>query len=83
MMEVEPEPNIIIPFDPTDPEGVRRTFQMFGVVGRRHPYAGLPEGHGTLAAREAAPCLDSDRAGSQGQLLHHGVSDREDRVEPR
>src|ERR1035438_5908487 len=35
-----------IPFDPTDPEGVRRTFQMFGVVGGWHPYAGLPEGHG-------------------------------------
>jgi len=32
MMEVEPEPNIIIPFDPTDTEGVQRTFQMFGVA---------------------------------------------------
>ena len=32
MMEVEPEPNIIIPFDPTDTESVRRTFHMFGVA---------------------------------------------------
>ena len=32
MMEVEPEPNIIIPFDPTDAESVQRTFQMFGVA---------------------------------------------------
>ena len=32
MMEVEPEPNIIIPFDPTDTESVQRTFQMFGVA---------------------------------------------------
>jgi hypothetical protein len=32
MMEVEPEPNIIIPFDPTDMESVQRTFHMFGVA---------------------------------------------------
>ena len=32
MMEVEPEPNIIIPFDPTDTESVQRTFHMFGVA---------------------------------------------------
>jgi hypothetical protein len=32
MMEVEPEPNIIIPFDPTDMAGVQRTFHMFGVA---------------------------------------------------
>ena len=32
MMEVEPEPNIIIPFDPTDTASVQRTFQMFGVA---------------------------------------------------
>ncbi len=32
MMEVEPEPNIIIPFDPTDSESVQRTFHMFGVA---------------------------------------------------
>jgi hypothetical protein len=32
MMEVEPEPNIIIPFDPTDNASVQRTFQMFGVA---------------------------------------------------
>jgi hypothetical protein len=32
MMEVTPEPNIIIPFDPTDTESVRRTFHMFGVA---------------------------------------------------
>ena len=32
MMEVEPEPNIIIPFDPTDAESVQRTFQTFGVA---------------------------------------------------
>jgi hypothetical protein len=32
MMEVEPEPNIIIPFDPTDMESVQRTFQVFGVA---------------------------------------------------
>jgi hypothetical protein len=32
MMEVEPEPNIIIPFDPTNAESVQRTFQTFGVA---------------------------------------------------
>ena len=32
MMEVEPEPNIIIPFDPTDAASVQRTFHMFGVA---------------------------------------------------
>jgi hypothetical protein len=32
MMEVEPEPNIIIPFDPTDSASVQRTFHMFGVA---------------------------------------------------
>ena len=32
MMEVEPEPNIIIPFDPTDMASVQRTFHMFGVA---------------------------------------------------
>jgi hypothetical protein len=32
MMEVEPEPNIIIPFDPTNTESVQRTFHMFGVA---------------------------------------------------
>jgi hypothetical protein len=32
MMEVTPEPNIIIPFDSTDTESVRRTFHMFGVA---------------------------------------------------
>jgi len=32
MMEVEPEPNIIIPFDPTDAETVQRTFHMLGVA---------------------------------------------------
>jgi hypothetical protein len=32
MMEVEPEPNIIIPFDPTDLESVQRAFHMFGVA---------------------------------------------------
>jgi hypothetical protein len=32
MMEVEPEPNIIIPFDPTDTESVQRTFHIFGVA---------------------------------------------------
>ncbi len=34
MMEVTPEPNLIIPFDPTDAESVRRTFHMFGVACR-------------------------------------------------
>jgi hypothetical protein len=32
MMEVEPEPNIIISFDPTDTESVQRTFHTFGVA---------------------------------------------------
>ena len=32
MMEVEPEPNIIIPFDPTDAESVQHTFHVFGVA---------------------------------------------------
>jgi hypothetical protein len=32
MMEVEPEPNIIVPFDPTDAESVQRTFQSFAVA---------------------------------------------------
>jgi hypothetical protein len=32
MMEVEPEPNVIIPFNPTDTESVQRTFHMFGVA---------------------------------------------------
>jgi hypothetical protein len=32
MMEAEPEPNIIIPFDPTDAESVQRTFRTFGVA---------------------------------------------------
>ena len=32
MMEVEPEPNIIIPFDLTDTTNVQRTFRMFGVA---------------------------------------------------
>jgi hypothetical protein len=32
MLEVEPEPNIIIPFDPTDTGSVRRAFQMFRVA---------------------------------------------------
>jgi hypothetical protein len=32
MMEVEPEPNIIIPFDPTATESVQRAFHTFGVA---------------------------------------------------
>jgi hypothetical protein len=32
MMEVTPEPNIIIPFNPTDTESVLRTFHMFAVA---------------------------------------------------
>jgi len=32
MMEVTPEPNLIIPFDPTDTDSVRRTFYMFEVA---------------------------------------------------
>jgi hypothetical protein len=34
MMEVEPEPNIIIPFDPTNTESVQQTFHTFGVACR-------------------------------------------------
>jgi hypothetical protein len=32
MLEVEPEPNIIIQFDPTDTASVQRTFHTFGVA---------------------------------------------------
>jgi hypothetical protein len=32
MMEVTPEPNLIIPFDPTDTESVRGAFHVFGVA---------------------------------------------------
>jgi hypothetical protein len=32
MMEVTPEPNFIIPFDPTDTESAQRTFHMFGLA---------------------------------------------------
>ena len=32
MMEVTPEPNLIIPFDPGNREGVRGAFHMFGVA---------------------------------------------------
>jgi hypothetical protein len=32
MMEVTPEPNLIIPFDPTKTDSVQRTFHMFGVA---------------------------------------------------
>jgi hypothetical protein len=32
MMEVTPEPNLIIPFDPTETESVREVFQVFGVA---------------------------------------------------
>lgn len=32
MLEVEPEPNIIIPFDPTDGQSVQHTFHTFGVA---------------------------------------------------
>ena len=32
MMEVEPEPNVIIPFDPTDTASVQRTFHTFGMA---------------------------------------------------
>ena len=32
MLEVEPEPNIIIPFDPSDKQRVQRTFHTFGVA---------------------------------------------------
>jgi hypothetical protein len=32
MLEVTPEPNLIIPFDPTETESVREAFQVFGVA---------------------------------------------------
>jgi hypothetical protein len=32
MLEVTPEPNLIIPFDPADTESVRDAFQVFGVA---------------------------------------------------
>jgi len=32
MLEVTPEPNLIIPFDPTDTESVREAFRVFGVA---------------------------------------------------
>ena len=32
MMEVTPEPNLIIPFDPTHTESVRDAFHVFGVA---------------------------------------------------
>ena len=32
MLEVTPEPNLIIPFDPTDSDTVRDAFQVFGVA---------------------------------------------------
>jgi hypothetical protein len=32
MLEVTPEPNLIIPFDPTDTESVRKAFHVFGVA---------------------------------------------------
>jgi hypothetical protein len=32
MLEVTPEPNLIIPFDPSDTEGVRSAFQLLGVA---------------------------------------------------
>ncbi len=32
MLEVTPEPNLIIPFDPSDTEGVRGAFQLLGVA---------------------------------------------------
>jgi len=31
-MEVEPEPNIIVSFDPTDKASVQSTFHMFGAA---------------------------------------------------
>jgi hypothetical protein len=34
MLEVEPEPNIIIPFDPADTQSVQRAFHTFGVACR-------------------------------------------------
>jgi hypothetical protein len=32
MLEVTPEPNLIIPFDPTDTDSIRDAFQVFGVA---------------------------------------------------
>ncbi len=32
MMEVTPEPNLIIPFDPSEPESVRSAFKVFGAA---------------------------------------------------
>jgi hypothetical protein len=32
MLEATPEPNLIIPFDPTHPESVRDAFHVFGVA---------------------------------------------------
>jgi hypothetical protein len=32
MLEVTPEPNLIIPFDPANKESVRDAFQVFGVA---------------------------------------------------
>jgi hypothetical protein len=32
MLEVEPEPNIVIPFDPTETQSVQRTFHTFGIA---------------------------------------------------
>jgi len=32
MLEVTPEPNLIIPFDPANTESVRETFHVFGVA---------------------------------------------------
>jgi hypothetical protein len=32
MMEATPEPNLIIPFDPTDTESIQRTFHVLGVA---------------------------------------------------
>ena len=32
MLEVTPEPNLIIPFDPTETESVRDAFHVFGVA---------------------------------------------------
>jgi hypothetical protein len=32
MLEVTPEPNLIIPFDPADDESVRAAFHVFGVA---------------------------------------------------
>ena len=32
MLEVEPEPNIIIPFEPSDAQSVQRAFHTLGVA---------------------------------------------------